>query len=83
MGMAAPLDITAFDHVHCLPLAIGMAAVGLTSAWGRQLNRRGIIQLERPGGPKGRFYIRMDELERISRAEPPVIALVHSRRLRK
>ncbi|MCW2922104.1 MAG: hypothetical protein JWL76_1978 [Thermoleophilia bacterium] len=75
-------DITAFDHVHMVRLSVGAAAIGLTAAWARQLHRRGLIQLERPN-PKGRYFIRLDELERISRAEVPVIAQVHTRRLRK
>lgn len=81
--MAPIPDLTVFDHIHMIPLALGAGAIGLTPAWARQLHRRGLIQLERPGGPKGRYYIRMDELERISRAEPPVITQVHARRLRK
>lgn len=79
----APLPNPAdFDHVHMVPLAFGAAAIGLSAAWCRQLNRRGILQLERPN-PKGRYYIRVDELERVSGAEPPIITQVHTRRLRR
>jgi len=79
----APLpDPTILDHIHMVPLSVGAAAIGLTPSWCRQLHRRGILQLERPN-PRGRYFVRLDELARVSRAQPPIITLVHTRRLRK
>lgn len=83
VGMAPSLDPADFDHVQMVPLAIGAKLLGgMSPAWCRQLHRRGIIQLERPN-PRGRYFIRLDELERISRASVPIICEVHTRRLRK
>lgn len=56
--------------MQTVPLALAARLTAISAPWLRELHRRGEVHLVRPGGPRGKFYMPVRELQRLTGSGP-------------